>query len=114
MVGCPPRASGVSEIIYEEPLMRPLGDTYLLIEFGDEAELALNFRVLQLTNLLKVEKVPGIVEILPSMRSLGVIFDRERTRPRRLIDAIQTIQTQAVQQTTLASRLMYLPVWYDD
>ena len=101
-------------MIYDEPRIRPLGDTYLLVEFGDEAELALNFRVLQLTNLLSNMTMPGVVEILPSMRSLGIIYDRRRTRPQQLADAIRALQAEVVSLSTIPSRLMRLPVWYED
>ncbi len=101
-------------MIYEQPVFRPLGDCYLAVEFGDEADLVLNFRVLALQDALQREALPGVIEIIPSFRELGIVFDRFETDYDTLKDAVSQIQKTVAEVKTLPSRLVQLPVWYDD
>ncbi|MGD9536391.1 MAG: allophanate hydrolase subunit 1 [Alphaproteobacteria bacterium] len=101
-------------MIYDEPVFRPLGDRYLAIEFGDEANLLLNFRVLKLQEALKAEAIKGVIEVIPSLRELGIVFDVEATSHARLEAIIRPFLPQVRDPATLPSRYVRLPVWYDD
>lgn len=101
-------------MIYDEPVFRPLGDRYLGVEFGDEANLALNFRVLALAEALAHDPIDGIIEIIPSLRELGLVFDWERTSHAKLEAAIRPLLSRSMEPATLPSRFVRLPVWYDD
>lgn len=101
-------------MIYDTPKFRPLGDCYLGVEFGDEADLLLNFRVLGLADALRREGVPGIIEIIPSFRELGIVFDRFETDHAALADVVSSVQKTVTDLKKLPSRLVELPVWYDD
>ena len=83
-------------MIYEKPMFRPLGDCYLAVEFGDEADLLLNFRVLALADELEREEIPGVIEIIPSFRELGIVFDRfETDHASSAGDAVAAVQKQS-------------------
>lgn len=101
-------------MIYDEPMFRPLGDRYLGVEFGDEANLLLNFRVLALKEALEAEAIPGVIEVIPSLRELGLVFDGETTSHARLEAALRPLLPRIKDPTTLKSRYVRLPVWYDD
>lgn len=101
-------------MIYDEPIFRPLGDRYLAVEFGDEANLALNFRVLALADALARHPIGGVIEIIPSLRELGIVFNWERMSHAKLEAAIRPHLGQSLSPATLPSRLVRLPVWYDD
>lgn len=101
-------------MIYEKPVFRPLGDCYLAVEFGDEADLTLNFRVLALADALQREEIAGVIEIIPSFRELGIVFDRFETDFETLKDIVATVQKTVAEVEKLPSRLVELPVWYDD
>ena len=101
-------------MIHDEPVFRPLGDRYLAVEFGDEANLLLNFRVMALQQALEAEAIDGILELIPSLRELGIVFDIERTTHRRLEEAIKPLLPHVRDPKTLRSRHVRLPVWYDD
>ena len=47
-------------MFYKEAVYRPLGDLYLTVEFGDELDLLLNFRVIALDAALKQNAIAGI------------------------------------------------------
>jgi urea carboxylase len=101
-------------VIYDEPIFRPLGDCYLAVEFGDEADLALNFRVLALEKAIDEQKLPGVIEVVPTFRTLGLILDRVRTSHRRVEEAVRSLLPEVEHTEYLPSRRFLLPVWYDD
>ena len=101
-------------MIYERPIFRPLGDCYLGVEFGDEAKLALNFRVLALEALLQRERIAGIIETIPSLRELAIQFDRSLPSHRRLEEVVTALLPGIAESRTLPSRLVNIPVWYND
>ena len=96
-------------MIYETPLFRPLGDCYLAVEFGDEADLLLNFRVLALADVLEREAIPGVIEIIPSFRELGIVFDRFETDHAALQETVAALQKTVSDVDQLPSRLVELP-----
>lgn len=55
------------------------GDTAIVIEFGDRIERALSDRVLRLGAKLRAATLPGVVETVPTYRSLMVHYDPLQT-----------------------------------
>lgn len=55
------------------PRILPSGDQALTVEFGETIDPALNARVLELDG--KAASLPGIVETIPTYRSLLVVYD---------------------------------------
>jgi urea carboxylase len=101
-------------MIYEKPVYRPLGDMMLGVEFGDEANLELSFKVLELERLVNEARIDGVIEIVPSLRELVLVMDRTRTTNAKVQDAVARIVADLAEPTTLTSRLWTLPCWYDD
>jgi KipI family sensor histidine kinase inhibitor len=84
------------------------------VEFGDRIDLALNFRVLALDRALKESAVPGVRETVPTHRSLGVVYDPLRIRRRELERVITDLLDGLAELTEFPSRLVTIPIWYDD
>ena len=101
-------------MIYDEPVFRPLGDMMLGVEFGDEANVALNFRVLELERLAREARVPGVIETIPSLRELVLVLDRDSTTHAKAEAALSELIDQVEDVSTLRSRKFVLPCWYDD
>jgi urea carboxylase len=101
-------------VIYDEPVYRPLGDMMLGVEFGDEANVALNFKVLELEKLAREAKIPGVIETIPSLRELVLVLDRTQTTHAKVQDALDGLIGDVQEVTTLRSRKFVLPCWYDD
>jgi KipI family sensor histidine kinase inhibitor len=53
----------------------PAGDAALIVEFGDRVDPALNDRALALDAALAATALPGVVETIPTYRSLLVQYD---------------------------------------
>ena len=97
-------------MIYDEPVYRPLGDMMLGVEFGDEANVALNFRVLELDALAREAKIPGVIETIPSLRELVLVLDRTQTTHAKVQDALDGLIGEVEEVSTLRSRKFVLPV----
>ena len=104
----------VAPVIYDEPVFRPLGDMMLGVEFGDEANVALNFKVLGLEIVVREAEIPGVIETIPSLRELVLVLDRSRTTHARAQEAVEGLMDDLQDVTTLPSRKFVLPCWYDD
>jgi KipI family sensor histidine kinase inhibitor len=66
----------------------PAGDTAVVVEFGDEVDRALSNEVLRLARQLRAAPPPGIVEVVPTFRSLLVHYDPLITSGKDVIAAI--------------------------
>ena len=57
------------------PRLLPVGDSALVVEFGDEIDPAINRRVHALAHLLTLEQLTGVVELIPAYRSLLIRYN---------------------------------------
>ena len=62
-------------MVYRKPKFRLMGDRALLVELGDEISPAINRKVRTLFVGLKDRDFKGIKELVPSYRSLMVVYD---------------------------------------
>ncbi|MCB1448393.1 MAG: carboxyltransferase domain-containing protein, partial [Rhizobiaceae bacterium] len=103
-------------MIYEQPRFMPAGDRYLLIEFGNEMNLDLNFMAQGLASAAEAENIRGVIETAPCFASLLVHYEpsligyddvvREFSRLAASLGSSEDIE--------LESRLFYLPALYLD
>lgn len=101
-------------MIYDPPIFRPLGDRYIGVEFGDEANIELNFRVLALADRVEQDPIAGVVDVIPSLRQLAVILDPAVTTHAKVRDALGEMIDDLGEVHALPSRRLLLPCWYDD
>jgi allophanate hydrolase subunit 1 len=101
---------------FDKTFYRDLGDLYIAVEYGDTSDIALSFKVNALNLAIKKREIRGIVETLPTVRSLGIIFDPLKIEKRRLIQVLKGIETaeNLDELTELPSRLIKVPVWFND
>lgn len=91
----------------------PAGDTGLVVEFGDRIDRALSARVLFLAERMRKARIEGISEVVPTFRSLMVIYDPLVTgrkivegEVRKLLDQKGTVREKI--------RLWHVPTCYDE
>ena len=89
------------------------GDAALVVEYGEIIDAALIDAVQQLDRWLAAAALPGVVETVPSFRSLMVHYDPLATSRAELIAAIQALDTGAPAAGIEPSRRWILPVCYD-
>lgn len=56
-------------------IILPLGDSALLVQLGDEIDIAVNRRVHALADLLHIFPLPGLIETVPAYRTLLIHYD---------------------------------------
>ncbi len=102
---------------YDEIVVRPAGDEYILIEFGPLVlDIPLRFRVHALWQRLKDSGLPGIVDLTPGIRSLQVHFNPGQMTQARLLRELDALVGD-LEHTTLdevPSRIVHLPLAWDD
>lgn len=101
-------------MVYPEPVCRPLGELYLTVEFGDELSLPLNFRVIALDRALRAQPVPGVMETIPTTRSLGVVYDPFVITREGLAVRLRELAREAGEIRDVPSRHVTIPIWYND
>ncbi|HCU88466.1 MAG TPA: hypothetical protein DGR97_00890 [Gammaproteobacteria bacterium] len=101
-------------MIYETPKFRHLADSYVGVEFGDDADLRNNFRVIALAQTFAALKDDWILEVIPTLREFGIVYDRRRTTPFKVKATIEEILPDIITADEVTSRLFKLPVWYCD
>jgi urea carboxylase len=96
---------------------RQAGDNYLLIEYGPLVlDLELRFRVHALMDWVQRERVKGVLELTPGIRSLQVHYDCGVISQRALLDILRRAEDQlpAVDDVEVPSRIVHLPLSWDD
>lgn len=103
--------SGREEL--DRPSFFPAGDRAVCVELGDEISVAVNTRVRALETLIQEKAVAGVVETVPTFRSLLVYYDPLATEYEALVAAIQQLSGAAGHVALPPSRNVELPCCYD-
>lgn len=90
----------------------PAGDLSLVVEFGNEISTACNDRVRQLNQSLKQKKIDGIVETIPTFRSLLIYYDPMIISYKKLCRYIQKASTSEQDVKAGLKRVIEIPVCY--
>ena len=53
----------------------PAGERGLVVEFGDAVSIEINNQVRALALALEAARIPGLIEVVPTFRSLGIEYD---------------------------------------
>jgi inhibitor of KinA len=91
----------------------PAGDTGLVVEFGNQIDRALSARVLGLSESLRVADIPGVIELVPTFRSLLINYDPLITSGAELEAQLQSRLAQTA-SSDRTSWLWHLPACYDE
>jgi allophanate hydrolase subunit 1 len=117
--------SDVSAIIADRPAeggkprvrYRLAGDRDVQIEYGEmEFDLTLNFFVLAVNDALTAAPIEGLIETAPGFRSILVTYDPDVLGTDELLDHLDRVHDElpAEREMTIPSRLVHLPVAFDD
>ena len=103
-------------MIYPEPRYLPGGDRYILVEFGNEMNLELNFMAQGLAAAIAEARIKGVIETAPCFASMLVHYEPEligfddlATELAKLVAGLGP--SDALE---LESRLWYFPAVYLD
>jgi KipI family sensor histidine kinase inhibitor len=90
----------------------PAGDTALVVEFGSEIDQRLNARVLALARHVNDADIDGVIETVPTFRSLMIHFDPLVVPTASLTARVAELANRSV-AVAGAGRFWRLPVCYD-
>lgn len=92
------------------------GDAFILVEYGPIAfDLSLNLYAHMVARALEEERLPGVTDLAPGIRSLLVGFDPLVTTPQRLADQLIDLHADiAPEGTATTGRGVTLPLAFDD
>ena len=103
-------------MIYQQAKFSPGGDRYILIEFGNEMNLELNFLGQGLGRAVKECALKGVIETAPAFASTLVHYDPDVIGYHDLVTQLQILISGLgkIDDIELPSRLFYLPCCYLD
>jgi len=90
----------------------PAGDSAIVIEFGDSIDRNINSQVLALAHRLSQEPIEGLIEYVPTFRSLMLHYD-PLSLPVSSLTAHIVKLIQDLQFREISGRVWHLPVCYD-
>lgn len=92
----------------------PCGDTALTVEFGKHIDRKLSGRILQLCRLIEAASLPGLVETVPTYRSLLIHYDPAETCQREIIEGLEPLLHGECQAGANPERHWNVPVCFED
>ena len=98
---------GVSELRFY-----PAGDSALVAEFGQSIDERINEQVHHMAKWLQGSSVPGVVEVLPTFRSLMVFYDPLKISYKKLCKKLQTCPPLTENRAAAEKRILEVPCWY--
>jgi inhibitor of KinA len=90
----------------------PSGDTSIVVEFGDRIDRDVNRRVLNATTVLKSANIKGIIEVVPTYRSLMVHYDPLKVSSKLLEDLLPPL-LEIDDSYEIQARRWHIPVCYE-
>lgn len=99
------------DIYANGPVIRPLGDQALSVEFGDRIDAAVLSRVHAFDAAVNCAGLPGVSETIPTYRGVTLVLDPLVADLRVIMDAVQRLASAAA-QPHLVGRLWEVPVVY--
>ena len=98
--------------MYNEPVFKIMGDRSLLVELGNRISPAINQEVQKLLRALDIHELKGVIELVPSYRSLMVIYDPLSISLAALKNRILDLHSSLDQSSLPSPRTLKIPVVY--
>ena len=94
------------------PKIVPLGDSALLVQLGDEIDLAVNQKIHILASLINSAPLEGLLETVPAYGTLLVHYDPLRLTDAQLLEWLREKLEQVGHADTKKPRQIVVPVQY--
>ena len=98
--------------LFKKPLFRIAGDCGLLVEYGDEIDPDINNKVRSMAIVMEKESPKGVLETIPTYRSLLIIYDPGITNPAKLEKEILALEESLSQIKIPSPDTVEIPVCY--
>ena len=98
--------------MYESPSFIPAGDQSVVVELGDSIDPLTNSRVQGLMRAVEADSVTGVVDLVPSYRSLLVNYDPLVTTATELQERIEQLEKKLSDKALKPTRVVKIPTLY--
>jgi len=98
--------------LFEKPFFRIAGDQGLLVEYGDAIDPAINCKVRAVAIAVDQKRPPGIIEYIPTYRSLIILYDPALTNAQKLQAALLALEERLTAIEIPPPDIVEIPVCY--
>lgn len=98
--------------MYERAKYLPAGDKGLVVEFGNAISPEINNKVRSFALALENAAISGLVEYIPTYRSLLILYDPLVWKPDLLVARLRELETSLASMKLPNPNIYYLPVSY--
>ena len=95
-----------------EMRIMPEGDRALVVDFGEYIDEAVNDAVNALAGKIRKHQFEGVEEMIPTFRSLLILFDPKRTSMRALREGIEKLDLTSSAEEKKKKRILRIPCCY--
>jgi KipI family sensor histidine kinase inhibitor len=93
-------------------VFRPLAESGLLVEFDDAIDLAITTRVMAVVAAIDAAMLPGLLDVVPSYRTILLSFDPLRTVGETIAAEVRRWAVRSAATETPPAREVTIPVAY--
>ena len=98
--------------MYQRARFLPAGDKALAVELGDSITPEINRKVRDLLVAIESQGIPGLVDLVPTYRSLLVYYDPLRLSLSELEERLTALEQKLDQASRKAPRVLEIPTLY--
>ena len=98
--------------MYQRARFLPAGDKALTVELGDSISPETNRRVRDLLVAIESQQIPGVVDLVPSYRSLLVYYDPLQLNLPQLEEHLSALEQNLDQAAVHAPKVVEIPTLY--
>jgi len=97
-----------------ECCIRSVGDSALAVEFEAKIDPHINTRVIALATLIDNLRLPGVLDVVPTYRSVTVYYNPVILSDSSLTARLAAVVARRPQSSRTRTRIVEIPVCYDD
>lgn len=98
--------------MYDKAKFIPAGDVSLVMEFGNSISPLINSKIRNMANILIQTPIKGIIEIIPTYRSISIIYNPIEIEYDELVNHLTELESSLGEGTKGEIRIVELPTVY--
>jgi len=98
--------------VFKKPVYRLAGDRGLLVDFGEGIDPGVNEKVRAMARALEKQRLNGVMEMIPTYRSILFFYDPSLTDPETLCNSIEIVENTLEKNENQPVTIVEIPVCY--
>jgi KipI family sensor histidine kinase inhibitor len=98
--------------LFEKARFRTAGDRGLLVEYGDIIDPDVNNKVRSMAMVMEQNAPEGVIEVIPTYRSLLIVYEPSSTNPVKLQKTLKTLEARLDEIKIPPPDTVEIPVCY--